>query len=184
MSFALRASAHFRAASPSLTSPTHSHNRWPCVDNDDGSSNFWVASNLCIYGGGKNYLGDTKVWDGNLFVAPNRWSGDPCLNAWRGANHVFTNNTCLMPTSGSPNYFDSTPSGASCAANYSDPAERPFLPTFANNKYITYKGQFTEGCSGELSLGALNALGQELGSTVTASYTVEGVVAQALELLA
>ena len=139
---------------------------------------------MLIYGGGKNYLGDGKVWDSNLFLIPERWSGDSCLTAWRGANHVFTNNTCVTPGTGSPNYFDSSASGDKCIANYSDPASSAFLPTFARNKYVTYQGKMEEGCAGELSLQALQALGQELGSSVAADYSVAGLIVQATAMLA
>lgn len=159
-------------------------NLWPGVDNDDGSSQFWISSNLLIYGGAKNYLGDTKVWDSNLIVIPERWAGDPCITAWRGSGHVFTNNTCITPTSGSPNYFDSSLSGSTCIANYSSPESADFLPNFARNSYTTFNGQFAEGCAGELSLQDLNALGQEVGSVVASTYKIEDVVAHARALLA
>ena len=156
----------------------------PPSTNASGSSQFFISANVMIYGGANNYLGDTKVWDSNLIVVPERWAGDSCICAWRGAAHTFTNNTCITPTSGSPNYFDSSPSGASCIANYSAADSAPFLPSFARNTYVTYQGGFSEGCAGELSLKDLNALGQELGSTVAASYRVEDVARMAAALLA
>lgn len=159
-------------------------NLWPAIDNDDGSSQFWMQSNLLIYGGAKNYLGDTKVWNGNLLVIPERWAGDPCICAWSGTGHTFTNNTCITPTTSSPNYFDSSASGATCQANYSSPQSAPLLPQFAGNRYVTLNGKFEEGCAGEYSLEDLNALGQELGSVVSASYNVQDVAAMAAALLA
>ncbi len=150
---------------------------------DDGSSQFWIQSNVLIYGGAKNYLGDTKVWDSNLIVVPERWAGDPCICAWRGTAHVFTNNTCITPTSGGPNYFDSSASGDKCIANYTSADSAPFLPVFARNSYVTYKGQFAEGCAGELTLAAMNAVGQELGTRVGANYKVKDVAAMATALL-
>lgn len=159
-------------------------NLWPAVDNDDGSSQMWIAENVLIYGGAKNYLGDTKVWQSNLIVVPERWAGDPCICAWRGTGHAFTNNTCITPTSGSPAYFDSSASGDRCVANFSAPDSAPFLPTFAGNLYVTKGAQFAEGCAGELSLAAMNAVGQELGTRVEGSYSVEGVAAMAAALLA
>jgi hypothetical protein len=36
-------------------------NLFPAVDNDDGSSYYWVASNVVAYGGFKNFLGNDKV---------------------------------------------------------------------------------------------------------------------------
>ncbi len=123
------------------------------------------------------------MWDSNVIVFPGRWSGDPCLTCWSGGGHVFTNNTCYTPQSDSPNYFDSSPAGASCIANYSDPAQRPLLPFFANNTYGTYSGGFSAGCQGELSLAGMQALGQEVGSVVHKGYSAEVVLAQARALL-
>ena len=51
-------------------------NLFPAVDNDDGSQEYWISRNVMVYGGTKNYLGENKVWDSNLIVAPERWSGD------------------------------------------------------------------------------------------------------------
>ena len=45
-------------------------NLFPAVDNDDGSERLYVSSNVAIFGGMKNYLGQDKVWDGNLIVLP------------------------------------------------------------------------------------------------------------------
>lgn len=158
-------------------------NLWPSVDNDDGSSQMFVSQNVLVYGGGKNYIGADKVWDSNLLVFPGRWSGDSCLTCWSGGGHVFTNNTCYTPQSDSPTYFDSSPAGASCVANYSDPAQVPLLPYFARNTYGTATGAFSVGCQGELTLAGMQALGQEVGSVVVKGYDAEGVLAHARALL-
>lgn len=68
------------------------------------------------------------MWDSNLVIFPDRWSGDPCLCAWGGEGHVYSNNTCVT-TSDYPHSFDSDVGGATCAVNYSDPVAAPFLPT-------------------------------------------------------
>ncbi len=158
-------------------------NLWPAVDSDDGSGMFWVQANVMVYGANKNYLGTDKVWDSNLIVFPGRWSGDSCLTCWSGGGHVFTNNTCYTPQSDAPTYYDSSPDGSHCVANYSDPAQRALLPFFARNTYGTYSGVLQGGCSGELSLADLQALGQELGTTVTKGYSATTIVAQARAML-
>jgi len=158
-------------------------NLFPSVDNDDGSQNMWVQGNVMIYGGTKNYLGSDKVWDSNLIVFPNRWSGDSCLTAWRGTGHVFTNNTCWIPSSDSPNYFDASPAGSSCVANYSDPSIAPFLPFFARNTYGTYSGEMRLGCDGNWSLGDMQAVGQELGTQLVKGYDSAAILSLARSLL-
>ena len=44
--------------------------------------------------------------------------------------------------------------------------------------------RFPPGCAGELTLAAMNAVGQELGTTVVGSYKVEDVAASAADMLA
>ena len=157
-------------------------NLFPSVDNDDGSGMMDVNHNVLIYGAAKNYLGTDKAWDSNLIVFPGRWSGDACLTCWSGGGHVYTNNTCITQDD-SPNYYDSSPAGASCMANYSDPTQVPLLPYFARNTYSTPSGSFQGGCSGEYALADLQALGQELGSAVSKGYDAEAILAHARELL-
>ncbi len=158
-------------------------NLFPSVDNDDGSSMMWVQGNVMVYGGTKNYLGNDKVWDGNLIIFPGRWSGDGCLTCWSGGGHVFTNNTCYTPGSDSPNYFDSSPAGETCWANYSNATQAALLPFFARNFYGTETGELRTGCDGSLSLQDLQQLGQEVGSVVAKGYSAAAILQQAEALL-
>ncbi len=86
------------------------------------------------------------MWDSNLIVIPERWSGDSCLTAWSGKHHVYTNNTCVTPATSAPVYFDSSPSGATCEADYTNASQAPLLPFFARNTYYTYNGTTQRKC--------------------------------------
>ena len=157
-------------------------NLWPCVDNDDGSQQYWISENVCIYGGGKNYLGQNKKWVNNLFVFPDRWAGDPCLNEWGGEEHVYSGNECVV-ASDSPMFMTSSVVGDQCIFNYSDPASAPFLTTTHDNIYHTATGAFAQGCDVTYNLTGLQAVGQELRSVVVAGYVAADVVARARAML-
>jgi len=158
-------------------------NLFPAIDNDDGSSLFFSARNLLIYGGAKNYLGQDKVWDSNLIVMPGRWSGDPCLCQWGGLGHVFSNNTCVTDTD-FPLALDASVEGDTCIVDYANATTAPLLATLRANTYHTATGGYENGCAAPYyTLPALQALGQELGSIAIKGYTVDGVVASARTLL-
>jgi len=123
------------------------------------------------------------VWDSNLIIFPGRWSGDPCLCAWGGQKHVFTNNSCVV-SSDFPLSLDSSVEGDVCEMNYTDAAQAPFLPFLARNKYYTQSGAYQNGCQAPFyDLPALQALGQELGSTAVKGYEAAQVLASARALL-
>jgi hypothetical protein len=124
-----------------------------------------------------------EVWDSNLVIFPDRWSGDPCLCAWGGEGHVYSNNTCITMND-SPQGFDSSVSGNTCSVNYTDPSAAPFLPTAHLNTYHTPDGTFFEGCAAPYyTLASLQAVGQELGSAVIKGYDTDALVAQARNML-
>jgi len=158
-------------------------NLFPAVDNDDGSAMYWIAKNLMIYGGGKNYLGNDKVWDSNLIVFPGRWSHDPCLTAWRGANEVYSNNTCITPDTDQPVYFDASLSGSTCIFNYSDPDIAKYLPHTHSNTYHTPTGLFFSGCNSNITLADLQKVGEEIGSKSVKGYVLEDLLVHAMWLL-
>jgi hypothetical protein len=63
-----------------------------------------------------------------------------CANATKmrcscSTTHRYTNNTCVVQ-SDYPLSLDSSVEGNTCAANYSDPAGSPFLPTLARNTCV------------------------------------------------
>lgn len=157
-------------------------NLWPCVDNDDGSQLFFIKNNLVIYGGFKNYLGQNKKWVGNLLVFPDRWAGDPCLNQWGGQEHVYSDNECITQSS-SPQFATSSVVGDECIFDYGNASVAAYLPYTHGNVYHTPDGTFSQGCDKTYSLAELQALGQELGSTVVKGYDVAAVNAAARALL-
>lgn len=157
-------------------------NLYPAVDNDDGSQKYIISGNVAVYGGFKNYLGQNKRWLGNLVVFPDRWSGDACLTAWGGEEHVYENNTCVT-TNGFPQAFDADVEGNNCVFNYSDAVTAPFLPATRNNVYATPDGSFQTGCQTLYTLAELQALGQEAGSIVVKGYDAAALLAQAAALL-
>lgn len=112
-----------------------------------------------------------------------RWSGDPCLCAWGGQNHVYSNNTCVSGTD-DPVFFDASVEGNQCIFNYSDADTALFLPKTHSNTYLTPNGVFQTGCDIMYDLTELQELGQELGSIVRKGYIVEDIIAQARALLA
>lgn len=130
----------------------------------------------------KNYLGLNKKWIGNLILFPGRWSGDACLTQWGGVEHVFAENLCVTDNH-YPQALDSSVEGDKCTFNYTDPASAPFLPLLHDNVYSTPDGVFSTGCDVQYDLAALQALGQELGSTVVKGYTVADLVARAEALI-
>ena len=96
-----------------------------------------------VYGGTKNYLGENKVWDSNLIVAPERWSGDTCLCAWAGRLHVYSNNTCVRVSDDSPMYYDASVGGAECALDFSNATLAEWVPELHSNTYHTASGALT-----------------------------------------
>ena len=158
-------------------------NLYPAIDNDDGSQLYWNAFNVAVYGGMKNYLGLNKKWVGNMILFPDRWSGDACLTQWGGVDHVYSENYCVT-SSHFPMALDSSVEGDTCSMNYTDPVSAPFLPTLHDNVYSTPDGAFSTGCDVQLDLAQLQALGQELGSSVVQGYAVADILDRAKALLA
>ena len=114
---------------------------------------------------------------------PQRWSGDACLTAWGGLDHLYAYNTCLTQN-GFPQAFDSSLGGDTCVMNYTDPITAPYLPQTHDNIYSTPDGSFATGCDTMYNLAQLQAVGAELGSKVVKGYAVADIMAQAAALLA
>jgi hypothetical protein len=130
----------------------------------------------------KNYLGQNKKWIGNLILFPGRWSGDACLTQWGGVEHVFAENLCVTDNH-YPQALDSSVEGDTCTFNYSDPSSAPRLPLLHDNVYSTPDGAFSTGCDTQYDLAALQALGQEVGSTVVKGYSIADLIARAEALI-
>eukprot|EP00051_Salpingoeca_urceolata_P011751 m.146017 g.146017 ORF g.146017 m.146017 type:complete len:892 (-) comp17236_c0_seq5:56-2731(-) len=142
-------------------------NLFPSFDHDDGSAFYHVSNNVVVWGGFKNFLGHDKIWTGNLLLYPGRWSGG-CLTAWGGPGHVYTNNTCVSQ-SGMPLQFDSSDGTKPCYIDYHNASSVTNVPKTGNNVYWTPQGTFALACSqNRWNLAELQALGQELGSSVHA----------------
>ena len=168
-------------------------NLFPTIDNDDGSSYFYIAKNLLVYGGGKNYLGHDKIWISNLLIYPGRWSGEPCAQIWGGKNHYFAENTCLIAPGDPPIGLDGSTKGFACKIDWKDPENNlQFVGKTANNSYYLDKNDvWGFGCGNGTSpnhrfvMEELQKHGWELGSTVQDSkvLTADGIIDLAKKLL-
>ena len=174
-------------------------NLFPCIDNDDGSAFFLIEGNVCVYGGGKNFLGNDKIWRNNLFAFPGRWSGDPCLQAWGGVNNLFTGNVCYQNGTSYPLGLDGSVRGKECVVDY-DGGEGAleFVANTTNNTYWVAGGDerrmFSCGDGkgdGDRVFGLkeMQGAGFEVGTVVEdlesvgEEELVEGILEEARELL-
>jgi len=164
-------------------------NLFPSIDNDDGSSYFYISKNLLVYGGGKNYLGHDKIWISNLFVFPGRWSGEPCAQIWGGENHLFKDNTCLVAPGNPPIGLDGSMRGFACKIDWNNGVE--FVGKTTNNTYyLDQNDEWGFGCGNEtapnhwFSMEELQQHGWELGSTIRDSkvLTADGIINLAKKL--
>jgi len=160
-------------------------NLFPAVDNDDGSSYYWVASNVVAYGGFKNFLGNDKVWRDNLILYPNgrtKGSGNgPCIMAWGGANELFENNTCVTRDTAGPG-VDPYPYGAEGGGcDYANATMRPILLRLARNRYLSPAAAFASTCG--RTLDGLKAIGEEVGSSVGSEPPVGRLMTMAAHTL-
>ena len=132
---------------------------------DDGSSYYHDHHNVLVYGGYKNFLGDHKGADSNLYLFPDlprstiAWLRSSCMDySSPGAGESYTNNTCVLlnGTRASP-YL-----GLSCDAT--DPLAAPRL---GGNRFLSLDGVWATTCTDgrRLSLPELQALGLDAGST-------------------
>jgi len=165
-------------------------NLFPTIDNDDGSSYFYIANNFLVYGGAKNYLGHDKVWISNLFVYPGRWSGDPCGMLWGGKNHHFENNTCVVAPGNEPIGLDGSIEGSACKIDWNDVDNLEFVGRTADNVYyIDNEWKFECGngtaSSHYFTMKEMQKNGWETGSVVKDSKNlrVDSIIDQAKTLL-
>ena len=160
-------------------------NLFPAVDNDDGSCYYWIASNVAIYGGFKNFLGNDKVWRGNLALYPDgRTPGSgngPCVMAWGGANEHFENNTCVTRGAGGPGVDPYPWSSEGGGCDYANATEAPILLGLAANTYLSPKAAYAHTCG--LGLAGLQKLGVEVGSRTGGVPPDADIVALARALL-
>ena len=170
-------------------------NLFPTIDNDDGSSYFYIAKNLLVYGGGKNFLGNDKSWVSNLFVFPGRWSREPCAQIWGGKNNHFEGNTCLIAPGDPPIGLDGNMNAKNfrCKIDWNDPENNlEFVGKTANNSYYLDKNdKWGFGCGNGTSPNHLFMIeemqkhGWELGSSIRDSklLSADGIIDLAKNLL-
>lgn len=154
------------------------------VDNDDGSTRYFIHSNF-MYGEGlkQDYGGHDSVYINNVNVV-HQYDGQNCFNTWPFHpmhQHNYSNNTCVML------YDKHYGSAGDChAANISSGICRNVDPTsgdqcmldLSNNRYYTPYGNASVSCNGaEVPLADLQAGGVELGSTVDVLPSNEQIIA-------
>ena len=138
-----------------------------------------------VFGGCKNYLGNSKSCDHNWIIYPgleNRsgtgaFSGHRCQTDDNGmfANQYYHNNTCLTTDGKFLNFPRCN------ASNRSDIGVHVFQTEY--NTYLAPNSTFIEGSCGNLSLQEWQALGQDHGSTAGPVPPIEGIIALAKEKL-
>jgi hypothetical protein len=153
------------------------------LDHDDGSSAFVDVGNVVAFAGMKNFLGFNKSTQANLFVRPD-FAGAAfhppsppnripmphayyfpyCARSLGQANwgpaleDTFTNNTCILNTSGSVYAFGT--------CNPSAPGKAGNVPAAGNNTFYTSSGNASFKCGNDtLTLAQAQAVGYEIGST-------------------
>ena len=150
-------------------------NLFPTIDNDDGSSYFYIDNNFLVYGGAKNYLGHDKRWISNLLAFPGRWSGDPCAQIWGGKNHLFASNTCIVAPGNPSIGLDGSMKGFECKIDWNDPHNNnlEFVGQTASNVYyMDEAAEWGFGCGNDTSpnhfftMKEMQTHGWEIGSVV------------------
>merc|ERR1712008_10983 len=131
------------------------------IDHDDGSQRFNDTENLMVFGGCKNFLGNSKSCDHNLIIYPGINSrstgGKRCQT---DDNHVFANqyfhsNYCITEDG-------ATYSFGGCARQTLDAS---VYQTW-NNTFYTPNSSFSGPCSGVSGFEDWLELGQDSGSVV------------------
>ena len=138
------------------------HGTFP-IDHDDGSCYYTDTYNFLVYGGYKNYLGHSKTVTNNLYIFPNKIkpfcansNGASLTNLPSGWGEVWTNNTCVTSSSDVYHYGVCDPSHL-----------KGLVPFTANNWFYTENGTVSIDCDGKKTLQQYQALGYDIGSTVS-----------------
>lgn len=131
------------------------------VDNDDGSSHYWIHDNVFYDADGfkMDYGGHGSVFERNLVVT--KLSRGQCLalaSFLRGYGDIFRNNTCWLMGSATTSEADSVGLVDQCDAAFVN---------LSGNRFGTAKGNATLNCGGRaISIGELySATGVGDGST-------------------
>ena len=129
-----------------------------------------------VWGGCKNYLGNSKSCDHNWIIYPGlekrSAGGHRCQTDDNGvfANQYYHNNTCLTSDG---KFLDFS----GCKAPQSNIDQHVYHTEY--NTYLAPNSTFVEDSCGGLSLKQWQALGQDHGSTTGPVPSVDGVISMA-----
>jgi len=152
------------------------HSTWP-IDHDDGSCYYHDHDNFLIYGGAKNYLGHSKRNERNYYIYANLQGAIPvCMvDDSADAQDTYINNTCVHETGGI--YMWQHYEGCRVQTNHS---LNQSVEITADNAFYTTDGAIHLDCGqagGNMSLKGYQAIGYDLGSTVTTLPSTSQVMA-------
>ena len=148
---------------------------WP-VDHDDGSQFMDDVDNVLVWGGCKNYLGNSKVCDRNLIVYPGidaRSSGNRlCQTDDNGkfANQFHRNNTCVTSLGQYYSFSNCNGGNVNVTAYHT------------SGNTLAFDGHSFSAC-GVNSLPAWQAAGQDAGSVLAPAFSVAEIVTAAKAVL-
>ena len=101
--------------------------------------------------------------------------------AWGGKNELYANNTCVTRGAAGPG-VDPYPWGAEGkGCDYTNKTPKKVLLGLARNTYLSPEARFGGACGRDLK--GLNAIGEELGSTVGGVPAVSELMAMVCRVL-
>lgn len=150
-------------------------------DHDDGSQFFVDTSSFMIWGGCKNYLGNSKNCSGNVILYPGtqgRAAGDRrCQTDDNGvfANQYHEDNTC---TSADGDFY--TFSGCSLGPSINTTVYH----TARNSLYTDTGSSFAQKCPGPVPFSSWQGAGQDEGSSTSITPTIQELMSMGAAVLA
>ena len=153
------------------------------LDHDDGSQYFNDTQNLMLWGGCKNYLGNSKTCDHNVMVYPGfgrSSSTKPCQTDDNNvfANQYHNNNHCITIDGN----FYSMGGWSSCQAGGPHGIDESVYETASNTLYGPQANFTAPGPCKDFQ--AWQAAGQDVGSKLMPLPTVDQVVTMGQNVLA
>ena len=152
---------------------------WP-IDHDDGSCHYEDSYNFLVYGGKKNYLGNSKMDHHEIYVYSDASTGgfgsNNCLNDYApvhgtsGWNETWIDNICVLYNSTTPYNIE----GCDTADLY--------VPYLANNTIYVAAGTESvfickvNGTSTRLNLQQWQSYGLDIGTTVQTIPDIQTVI--------
>jgi hypothetical protein len=150
------------------------------IDHDDGSQFYNDTSNVMVWGGCKNYRGNSKSCDHNTILYPgdrgHSGGGRRCQTDDNGifANQYYHGNKCIESDGGYYSFGKCTPADVNTTAYQT-----------ANNTFyanVSAGGTFNGPC-GSSGFKQWQSWGQDIGSKIEQTPDLSGVVAMAKETL-